>query len=303
MYKLLLEQNPNIFYFKKNLDLKYEFFLSDQFRQFHFPVGVLLSLLCTSLNENKEQRKIAIQIFRNLLCKHSYDTRYNTDKAKQARIASLYLPLIDILLENLSRMTGNAASNHKTAPNNPNMNGGDSIITVNTNKFPYNSSVSAITTTSSVTITPQINNSQNGTASSASISNGTMFVSNFENGAQRNSENNSVLGVIAGLSNPNKLQDHLDSIIGPMSDTDSLSSADDSQFKILNKRASSSIVTGSTSSDNQTTANSNIASSLAAESSASKSYLVKRKDKLDSTEVKDLLMCAVYVLRYLSEGN
>jgi hypothetical protein len=281
--------------------LKYEFFLSDQFRQFHFPVGVLLSLLCTSLNETKEQRKIAIQIFRNILCKHSYDTRYNTDKAKQARIASLYLPLIDILLENLTRMTGNSANNPKTNANN--MNGGDSIITVSTNKFTYNSSVSAITTTSSVTITPQVNNLQNGTASSASISNGTIFVSNFENGVQRNSENNSVLGVIAGLANPNKLQDHLDSIIGPMSDTDSLSSADDSQFKILNKRASASIVTGSTSSDNQTTANSNIASSSVAESSTSKSYLVKRKDKLDSSEVKDLLICAVYVLRYLSEGK
>ena len=275
--------------------------MSDQFRQFHFPVGVLLSLLCTSLNETKEQRKIAIQIFRNILCKHSYDTRYNTDKAKQARIASLYLPLIDILLENLTRMTGNSANNPKTNANN--MNGGDSIITVSTNKFTYNSSVSAITTTSSVTITPQVNNLQNGTASSASISNGTIFVSNFENGVQRNSENNSVLGVIAGLANPNKLQDHLDSIIGPMSDTDSLSSADDSQFKILNKRASASIVTGSTSSDNQTTANSNIASSSVAESSTSKSYLVKRKDKLDSSEVKDLLICAVYVLRYLSEGK
>lgn len=275
--------------------------MSDQFRQFHFPVGVLLSLLCTSLNETKEQRKIAIQIFRNILCKHSYDTRYNTDKAKQARIASLYLPLIDILLENLTRMTGNSANNPKTNANN--MNGGDSIITVSTNKFTYNSSVSAITTTSSVTITPQVNNLQNGTASSASISNGTIFVSNFENGVQRNSENNSVLGVIAGLANPNKLQDHLDSIIGPMSDTDSLSSADDSQFKILNKRASASIVTGSTSSDNQTTANSNIASSSVAESNTSKSYLVKRKDKLDSNEVKDLLICAVYVLRYLSEGK
>ena len=35
----------------------------------HFTVGVLLSKLCMSLNENKEQRKLFIGILRNLLCK------------------------------------------------------------------------------------------------------------------------------------------------------------------------------------------------------------------------------------------
>lgn len=60
--------------------MKYEFVLSDQFRQFHFLVGLLLSQLCISLNENKEQRKVAINIFRNIICKHSYDNRYSNDK-------------------------------------------------------------------------------------------------------------------------------------------------------------------------------------------------------------------------------
>lgn len=60
--------------------MKYEFVLSDQFRQFHFLAGVLLSQLCVTLNESKEQRKMAIVVVRDLLCKHSYDDRYANDK-------------------------------------------------------------------------------------------------------------------------------------------------------------------------------------------------------------------------------
>jgi hypothetical protein len=72
-------------------DMKYEFVLSDQFRQFHFLAGVLLSQLCTTLNESKDQRKIAITIFRDILCKHSYDDRYFNDKVS---INSFYSFLI-----------------------------------------------------------------------------------------------------------------------------------------------------------------------------------------------------------------
>ena len=58
-------------------DMKYEFVLSDAFRQMHFLIGVLYSsVLCPSFNENKEKRRIAIGMLRNLICKHSYDDRY-----------------------------------------------------------------------------------------------------------------------------------------------------------------------------------------------------------------------------------
>ena len=60
--------------------MKYELILSDQFRQLHFPVGVLLSQLCMSPNENKEQRKLSIGILIR---------RSNIHSHKQARIASL----------------------------------------------------------------------------------------------------------------------------------------------------------------------------------------------------------------------
>ena len=98
--------------------MKYEFILSDHFRHFHFLVGVLLSQLCLSLNENKEQRKLAINAFRNVLCKHSYDNRYNTDKIKMARISCLYLPLIDILIENMARLAASPSNQSTTLKSN-----------------------------------------------------------------------------------------------------------------------------------------------------------------------------------------
>lgn len=177
-------------------DIKYEFILSDQFRQFHFLTGVLLSQLCIALNENKEQRKISIHIFRNVLCKHSYDSRYTNDKVKQARIASLYLPFIDILIENLPRLTGNlsaAGTMHKSLNStaNPSINTSES-----SNVSRTVSAMSGSTVSSSQTLMPQIN-PYSSVASSISISNGSVYVSNYENGSQRLSYD--PLSVIAGI--------------------------------------------------------------------------------------------------------
>ena len=93
----------------------------------------------------------------------------------------------------------------------------------------------------------------------------------------------------------------------PLSDTDSLSSADDTHFKgSLRKRTSLSVLTGNSTnnSDNITLNNSssvNASSSLTTNEN-SKSYVVTRKDKLDSGEVKDLLICVVYILKNISHG-
>lgn len=62
-------------------DFKSDFILSDLYRKSHYLTGVLLSQLCISLNETKELRKNSIYVFRNILCKHSYDPRYR-DKVR-----------------------------------------------------------------------------------------------------------------------------------------------------------------------------------------------------------------------------
>jgi hypothetical protein len=49
-------------------------------------------------------RQISLQILRNLLAKHSFDDRYNESIDVQKRVISLYLPALQIIIENLNRI-------------------------------------------------------------------------------------------------------------------------------------------------------------------------------------------------------
>jgi hypothetical protein len=110
--------------------------------------------------------------------------------------------------------------------------------------------------------------------------------------------------------NPNKFQDHLDSLIGPISDNDSLSSADDANnFKNANKRTSSSLITGSANNSetlgfaNVNSLNTNSFSTATTDqSTTTKSYCVTRKDKLETSEIRDLMICAAFIFKNLSDG-
>ena len=202
------------------------------------------------------------------------------------RIAALYLPLIDILIENSNRLSNSSSSQTTAKPLSLNL----SVLSTDS-AFTKQNGGSFV---SSQTLSPP-----NNLTSSASLSNG-----HIELFTHRHSETSSVLGVIAGNS---KLQDHLEAIIGPISDSDSLSSADDTNFKNLSKRTSSSLITGSTNNSDNITFNANsinISASIAlTENSAAKSYTVTRKDKMDNSETKDLLICLIFVLKNLSHGK
>ena len=274
---------------------------------------------------------------------------------KQARISALYLPLIDILIVNLPRLIGNFTlssggnslnnpkhihhhhhhqNQHTSSSNTSNVDSRITLASASTISNPNgqtNTYASSNYTNSSVSISASNSNSlsnQHQLNNNASI-----YVSNYpsqdvSSASSNNPASNpasqttsSVLGVIAGIVNPKQiLQDHLDSIIGPMSDTDSLSSADvDTHFKMaVNKRNSFSLVTASTStSDTTTTTNTaNTANSMLtsnnvptntsittsnSNSAATERYCVMRKDKLESSEIKDLLICLVYILGHLSD--
>ncbi|TNN07690.1 Dedicator of cytokinesis protein isoform 4 [Schistosoma japonicum] len=91
-----------------------ELTLTDQFCQQHFIVGILLNQLSCLLSgcintgswailkstSTHQQYKLPITILRNLLIKHTLDPRYRNSKMIQARICSLYLPLIRLVLDN-----------------------------------------------------------------------------------------------------------------------------------------------------------------------------------------------------------
>lgn len=80
-----------------------DFNLTEEFRKQHYLVGLLLQETKFSLNQVSQIRKCAISTLRDLLAKHELDDRYQS-KGQLARISSLYLPWLNIVLDNLSRL-------------------------------------------------------------------------------------------------------------------------------------------------------------------------------------------------------
>ncbi|XP_043547248.1 dedicator of cytokinesis protein 9 isoform X7 [Chiloscyllium plagiosum] len=85
------------------VDLQLDFTLTDDFCKNHFLVGLLLREVGSALQEYRDVRQIAIGVLKSLMIKHTFDDRYLA-KSQQARIATLYLPLFGLLLENVQRI-------------------------------------------------------------------------------------------------------------------------------------------------------------------------------------------------------
>uniref|UniRef100_A0A7E4UVM3 C2 domain-containing protein n=1 Tax=Panagrellus redivivus TaxID=6233 RepID=A0A7E4UVM3_PANRE len=79
------------------------FWLSTNYCETHFPVGLLIQELLASLREPRDYRPLVIALVRNLLAKHSADTRY-TDQASQGRIALMYVPLLQFAIDNIREL-------------------------------------------------------------------------------------------------------------------------------------------------------------------------------------------------------
>uniref|UniRef100_A0A8B9GMX1 Dedicator of cytokinesis 9 n=1 Tax=Amazona collaria TaxID=241587 RepID=A0A8B9GMX1_9PSIT len=88
-------------FFCSNLHLDYS--LTDEFCKNHFLVGLLLREVGNALQEFRDVRQIAISVLKNLMLKHSFDDRY-ASRSHQARIATMYLPLFGLLIENVQRI-------------------------------------------------------------------------------------------------------------------------------------------------------------------------------------------------------
>ncbi|XP_059184263.1 dedicator of cytokinesis protein 9-like isoform X2 [Centropristis striata] len=84
-------------------DLQLDYSLTDDFCRNHFLVGLLLREVGGALQEVREVRQIAIQVLKGLMIKHTFDDRYAA-KSQQARLATLYLPLLGLLQENVHRL-------------------------------------------------------------------------------------------------------------------------------------------------------------------------------------------------------
>ncbi|XP_076837011.1 dedicator of cytokinesis protein 10 isoform X3 [Brachyhypopomus gauderio] len=79
-----------------------EYSLTGEFCRKHFLPGMLLRELGLALQDEQDIRHVALASLKALMAKHSLDPRYAVQE-KQARIASLYLPLYGLILDNMPR--------------------------------------------------------------------------------------------------------------------------------------------------------------------------------------------------------
>uniref|UniRef100_A0A8C1I073 Dedicator of cytokinesis 11 n=1 Tax=Cyprinus carpio carpio TaxID=630221 RepID=A0A8C1I073_CYPCA len=86
------------------VDQNLEYSLTEDYCKNHFLVGLLLREVADGLQGCPEIKQLAVAALKNLMIKHAMDERYNAFKNQQARICLLYLPLIELLYQNLSHM-------------------------------------------------------------------------------------------------------------------------------------------------------------------------------------------------------
>ncbi|KAM5181970.1 dedicator of cytokinesis protein 9 isoform 3-T3 [Mantella aurantiaca] len=98
-------------------DLQLDYTLTDEFCKNHFLVGLLLREVGNALLEFRDIRQIAIGVLKSLMIKHSFDDRYSA-RSQQARIATLYLPLFGLLIENVQRVNVKDTSPFSAIHNN-----------------------------------------------------------------------------------------------------------------------------------------------------------------------------------------
>uniref|UniRef100_A0A7N8WTB5 Dedicator of cytokinesis 9 n=1 Tax=Mastacembelus armatus TaxID=205130 RepID=A0A7N8WTB5_9TELE len=126
-FQALLSPYDTVESYDTPLDLQLDYSLTDDFCKNHFVVGMLLREVSAALQEFREVRQISIQVLKNLMMKHTFDDRY-TSKSQQARLATLYLPLFGVLLDNINRLNVKEASPF-TINHSNNVREEDSLLT------------------------------------------------------------------------------------------------------------------------------------------------------------------------------
>ncbi|XP_007502245.2 dedicator of cytokinesis protein 10 isoform X1 [Monodelphis domestica] len=80
-----------------------EYTVTNEFCRKHFLIGILLREVGFALQEDQDIRHLALAVLKNIMAKHSFDDRYR-EPDKQAQIATLYMPLYGMLLDNMPRI-------------------------------------------------------------------------------------------------------------------------------------------------------------------------------------------------------
>ncbi|XP_052785231.1 dedicator of cytokinesis protein 9-like isoform X7 [Mya arenaria] len=266
-------------------DLKCDYTLSEEYRKTHYLPGLLLQELKLALNESKETRRCAINVLRDQFAKHAFDDRYS-QKSHQGRIAALYLPLIQVLLDNKHRLVKSDDKNQQKnqSPNHsasqPSMNGLDSSLVGQSGPGSVSAKSEAKSTSSGHT--PQQKHRS------------MISLSQPVDPSKRDS---SVFDMIAGTKIPygkgrvaarhlnvEDLKSHISgsssSIASSNSSTDTKTDSGSRDKGHSRQGSVSTVIPGVTS------------------SATSKVYQYQR---LDNTEIRDLLVCLLHILKYLPD--
>ncbi|XP_078379462.1 dedicator of cytokinesis protein 11-like isoform X4 [Oculina patagonica] len=127
--------------------------LTDDYCKRYFLVGLLLREVSSALTQGRHIKKLAIRVLRNMLVKHELDNRYEGEQ-KQARICTLYLPLLSVLLDHAPRFHGSKYDlSHQVFQQQ--MSQTSSTMTVPTSEFAADSNRSSIKQSPSDSLTPQ----------------------------------------------------------------------------------------------------------------------------------------------------
>ncbi|XP_064502109.1 dedicator of cytokinesis protein 9 isoform X5 [Pseudopipra pipra] len=280
-------------------DLQLDYSLTDEFCKNHFLVGLLLREVGNALQEFRDVRQIAISVLKNLMIKHSFDDRY-ASRGHQARIATMYLPLFGLLIENVQRINVKDVS---PFPVNPSSNSAKDDA--------------QILPTASQLVTPQKSGNTldnnlpkdlfgviSGIASPYTTS--TPNINSVRNADSRGS----LISTDSGNSLPERQSDKSNSL--------------DKREKLLRRHSAYAICPNGEEEENSHPAKKNrvtmdfslltipalpekilhTAFSLQLQENQQSSTLgssVVRYDKLDQAEIKSLLMCFLHILRSMSD--
>ncbi|XP_039600530.1 dedicator of cytokinesis protein 9 isoform X5 [Polypterus senegalus] len=229
--------SPNVESHDTPVDLQLDYSLTDDFCKNHFLVGLLLRETGSALQEFREVRQIAISVLKSLMMKHSFDDRY-ASKSQQARLATLYLPLLGLLQENVHRINVKEVS-----------------------PFPVNNS-------NQNTKEDSLGNSQSTPQKQPSHADSSLH--------------KDVFGVISGTASPHT------------SSTPNINSVRhaDSRGSLISTDSGNSLPEKNCDKSNSLDKN---------QQSLALGGTVVRCDKLDQSEIKNLLMCFLYILKSMSE--
>ncbi|XP_054689904.1 dedicator of cytokinesis protein 9 isoform X3 [Grus americana] len=280
-------------------DLHLDYSLTDEFCKNHFLVGLLLREVGNALQEFRDVRQIAICVLKNLMIKHSFDDRY-ASRSHQARIATMYLPLFGLLIENVQRINVKDVSPFPVNPSSSSAK--DDALTL---------------PTASQLVTPQKSGNTldnnlpkdlfgviSGIASPYTTS--TPNINSVRNADSRGS----LISTDSGSSIPERHSDKSNSL--------------DKREKLLRRHSAHAMRPNGEEEENSHPAKKNrvtmdfslltipalpekilhAAFSLQLQENQQSSTLgssVVRYDKLDQAEIKSLLMCFLHILRSMSE--